>query len=357
VTQDTHTRNKISPKRILFVLTKCSTQIRARAPPSKHHTTTYNNRTKPLHVQADHKSWNYFKYRKMILVSSSRILRATTKQVSTLNTRGTKLRCFSSLRESYDYVIAEKRDDGVGLLKLNRPKALNALCDALFEDLVHACQALDDDPDIGCLVLTGSTNKAFAAGADIAEMKDRDFATAYKCDMFAGWGQIAKLKKPTIAAVNGFALGGGCELAMMCDIILAGDRAKFGQPEINLGVIPGAGGTQRLVRAIGKSKAMEMVLTGNMIDAEKAERDGLVSKVYPADELVDRAIEMAQQIASKSHMASMMTKEAVNASDEMGLQEGLRLERRFFHSLFATHDQKEGMDAFLSKRQPDFKNS
>ena len=259
------------------------------------------------------------------------------------------------LREKYDYIIAEKKhNNSVGLIQLNRPKALNALCDALFDDLIHAAKSFDNDPEIGCLVITGN-EKAFAAGADIAEMKDRTFDYAYKTNMFARWGEIGNdLKKPTIAAVNGFALGGGCELAMMCDIVLAGDRAKFGQPEINLGVIPGAGGTQRLVRAIGKSKAMEMVLTGNMITAEKAERDGLVSQVYPADELVDRALEMARDIATKSQISTMMAKEAVKAADEISLNEGLRLERRLFHSLFSTHDQKEGMEAFLSKRSPDF---
>lgn len=261
-----------------------------------------------------------------------------------------------SLRESYDHILAEKKPGYVGFIQLNRPKALNALCDALFDDLIHAAQSFDTDPEVGCLVITGS-EKAFAAGADIAEMKDRTFDYAYKNDMFARWGEIGKVKKPTIAAVNGFALGGGCELAMMCDIILAGDRAKFGQPEINLGVIPGAGGTQRLVRAIGKSKAMEMVLTGNMINAEKAERDGLVARVYPANELIDRALEMGRTIASKSQMSSIMAKEAVNAADETSLEEGLRLERRLFHSLFSTHDQKEGMDAFLSKRSPQFKHS
>mmetsp|Transcript_16183 Transcript_16183/g.25251 ORF Transcript_16183/g.25251 Transcript_16183/m.25251 type:complete len:296 (+) Transcript_16183:75-962(+) len=263
----------------------------------------------------------------------------------------------TTLRDNYDYVIAEKKHNGaVGLITLNRPKAYNALCDALFNDLIHAAQALNDDPEIGCLVITGSS-KAFAAGADISEMKDREFAYAYKNNMFAGWGDVAKLSKPTIAAVNGVALGGGCELAMMCDIILAGEKAKFGQPEINLGVMPGAGGTQRLVRAIGKSKAMEMCLTGNTIDAHKAERDGLVARVYPVEELVDQAIEMASVIASKGQISAMMCKEAVKAADEMSLEEGLRFERRLFHTLFATNDQKEGMTAFLEKREPDFSHT
>ena len=175
--------------------------------------------------------------------------------------------------------------------------------------------------------------------------------------MFSGWAKVAEVKKPIVAAVNGCALGGGCELAMMCDIMVAGDKAKFGQPEINLGIIPGAGGTQRLVRAIGKSKAMDMVLTGKMIDAEQAERDGLVSRVYPADDLVEEAVKMGFTIAEKGQISAMMAKEAVNAADELTLAEGLRFERRLFHALFATHDQKEGMDAFLSKRKPDFKNT
>jgi len=271
-------------------------------------------------------------------------------------------RCFSSLKESYDNILVEKRlhEDndlaGVGLITLNRPKALNALCDALFEDLLHASKVLNEDESIGCLVITGS-EKAFAAGADISEMANRDFATAYKTNMFAEWGDMAKLGKPTIAAVNGFALGGGCELAMMCDLILAGEKAKFGQPEINLGVIPGAGGTQRLVRAIGKSKAMEMVLTGNMIDAARAERDGLVAGVYPVEELVESAVDMGKVIAGKGRISVMMAKEAVNAADEMSLSEGLRFERRLFHGLFATNDQKEGMSAFLEKRKPGFTNT
>eukprot|EP00590_Aulacoseira_subarctica_P008734 CAMPEP_0172426076 /NCGR_PEP_ID=MMETSP1064-20121228/35662_1 /TAXON_ID=202472 /ORGANISM="Aulacoseira subarctica , Strain CCAP 1002/5" /LENGTH=308 /DNA_ID=CAMNT_0013169449 /DNA_START=1 /DNA_END=927 /DNA_ORIENTATION=- len=268
----------------------------------------------------------------------------------------------SSLKEAYEYVLVEKKlssksaGGGVGLITLNRPKALNALCDALFEDLIHACKALDQDDSIGCLVITGS-KKAFAAGADISEMSNKHFSECYKTNMFSQWADITKLGKPVIAAVNGFALGGGCELAMMCDIIVAGDTAKFGQPEINLGVIPGAGGTQRLVRAIGKSKAMELVLTGGHIDAQRAERDGLVSKVFPADALVDEAVQMAHVIASKGRVSVMMAKEAVNAADELTLAEGLRFERRLFHSLFATKDQKEGMSAFLEKRKPDFTHS
>mmetsp|Transcript_16266 Transcript_16266/g.21284 ORF Transcript_16266/g.21284 Transcript_16266/m.21284 type:complete len:299 (+) Transcript_16266:43-939(+) len=260
----------------------------------------------------------------------------------------------SLLKDSYEFVQVEKRDK-VGIVTLHRPKALNALCDGLFQDLIHASKALDQDESVGCLVVTGSL-KAFAAGADISEMKDKGFAHAYQKNMFSEWAEITKISKPIIAAVNGYALGGGCELAMMCDMIVAGDRAKFGQPEINLGVIPGAGGTQRLTRAIGKSKAMYMCLTGDMISATEAEQAGLVVKVFPADELVDEAIKIADKIASKGRMAVLMTKEAVNASQELPLQEGLRLERRFFHSLFATEDQKEGMSAFLEKREPDFKH-
>jgi enoyl-CoA hydratase/carnithine racemase len=263
----------------------------------------------------------------------------------------------SLLKDTYEYIKVEKRADiGVGLLTLDRPKALNALCDGLFADLLHAARALDDDDEIGCMVLTGS-QKAFAAGADISEMKDKTFDHTYKKNMFVGWADFGKLSKPVIAAVNGFALGGGCELAMMCDIMVAGDKAKFGQPEINLGVLPGAGGTQRLTRAIGKSKAMYMCLTGDyMMTAQEAEQAGLVAKIFPADDLVEEAVKIAQKIAGKGHMAAIMTKEAVNASQELSLQEGLRFERRLFHSLFATHDQKEGMTAFLEKRQAKFQN-
>ncbi|KAL7556356.1 hypothetical protein ACA910_006284 [Epithemia clementina (nom. ined.)] len=259
-----------------------------------------------------------------------------------------------TLKDAYEFVLVEKRDQ-VGLVTLNRPRALNALCDGLFDDLIHACRALDHDDGIGCMVLTGS-KKAFAAGADISEMKDKTFAHAYQKNMFSAWADVTKISKPIIAAVNGYALGGGCELAMMCDMILAGDGAKFGQPEINLGVIPGAGGTQRLTRAIGKSKAMYMCLTGEMISAEEAERAGLVAKIFPADELEAEACKIAAKIAAKGRMATIMTKEAVNVSQELSLQEGLRLERRFFQSLFATEDQKEGMAAFLDKREPAFQN-
>lgn len=244
----------------------------------------------------------------------------------------------------------------MGLIELNRPKALNSLSDALFDDLIHATTSLNEMDNIGSIVITGK-GKAFAAGADIEEMSERNFAYAYKNNMFAEWADIKLISKPVIAAVNGFALGGGCELAMMCDIILASSNAKFGQPEINLGIIPGAGGTQRLVRSIGKSKAMEMILTGNMIDAEQAERDGLVARIFEREKLVEEAIGMGLVIGQKSQVAIRMAKEAVDAADEMSLEQGLKFERRLFHSLFSTHDQKEGMSAFLNKRDPTFTHS
>mmetsp|Transcript_2206 Transcript_2206/g.4719 ORF Transcript_2206/g.4719 Transcript_2206/m.4719 type:complete len:312 (-) Transcript_2206:977-1912(-) len=266
----------------------------------------------------------------------------------------TALRFFSGSGGPYENILTETRGRVV-ILTLDRPKALNALNGALMDDVTGALRACDADPDVGCVVLTGG-DRVFAAGADIKQMSDRDAVGCYADDMFAHWGDVAKTRKPIIAAVNGYALGGGCELAMMCDIIIAGDKAIFGQPEINLGVIPGAGGTQRLVRAVGKSKAMEMCLTGTMIQADQAERDGLISKVVPAEDLLDEAVKMATTIASKGQISVMMAKEAVNAAYELNLAEGLRLERRMFHSLFATHDQKEGMQAFGEKRQPSFKN-
>lgn len=279
----------------------------------------------------------------------------THKGSALLSTKAT------SLHDSYENILVSQHLQAdkvqglsVGLIILNRPKTLNALSDALFDDLIHAAQALDQDEEIGSIVITGK-GKAFAAGADIEEMSQKQFSQAYKSNMFSQWAKISKLSKPLLAAVNGFALGGGCELAMMCDIIIASSNAKFGQPEINLGVIPGAGGTQRLVRAIGKSKAMEMVLTGNMIDAEKAESDGLISKVVmEREELVQEAIKMGHVIGQKGQVSVQMAKEAVNAADEMNLEQGLQFERRLFHSLFATKDQKEGMTAFLNKRQADF---
>jgi len=242
----------------------------------------------------------------------------------------------------------------VGLITLNRPKALNALCDALVAELGTALDAFEADPEIGAIVITGS-EKAFAAGADIKEMKDRGFIDVYAKDFITvGWERVAACRKPVIAAVAGFALGGGCELAMMCDFIIAADSAKFGQPEIKIGIIPGAGGTQRLPRAIGKSKAMDMVLTGRMMDAAEAERGGLVSRVVPAAELIDTALAAAETINELSGASVMMAKESVNRAFEGTLADGIMFERRLFQSLFATQDQKEGMDAFLAKRKAKF---
>lgn len=253
----------------------------------------------------------------------------------------------------YENILVEKRGN-VGLVTLHRPQALNALCAALMDELTHAVEVFDADDTVGCMVLTGS-EKAFAAGADIKEMSGKSYADVLKEDFItANWEAVTRVRKPVIAAVAGYALGGGCELAMMCDFILAADTAKFGQPEINLGVIPGAGGTQRLTRFVGKSKAMEMCLTGRMMDAEEAERCGLVSRIVSADNLVDEAIAVAEKIAEKSQPSVMIAKECVNQAYETPLQEGVRFERRVFHSLFAFDDQKEGMNAFIDKRQPKF---
>ena len=244
----------------------------------------------------------------------------------------------------------------VGVVRLNRPKALNALCDALIGELGQALDAFEADENIGCIVLTGS-EKAFAAGADIKEMAGKSYMDAYLADFITkGWERVTTCRKPVVAAVAGYALGGGCELAMMCDFIIAADNAKFGQPEITIGTIPGAGGTQRLTRFVGKSKAMEMVLTGRMMDAEEAERAGLVSRVVPLESLMDEAMQAANTISGLSRPVVMMAKEAVNRAYESTLSEGVRFERRLFHSTFATEDQKEGMAAFAEKRQPNFKN-
>jgi enoyl-CoA hydratase len=255
----------------------------------------------------------------------------------------------------YEMIATETRGR-VALIRLNRPQALNALCDQLMEELGRALRGFDDDPDIAAIVLTGS-EKAFAAGADIKEMQGRGYPAVY-LDDFIGkrWEAVTHIGKPVIAAVAGYALGGGCELAMMCDIILAGDNARFGQPEINLGVIPGAGGTQRLTRAVGKSKAMEMVLTGRMMDAAEAERANLVARVVPAAEVVEEAMKLGEKIAALSAPAVAMAKEAVNRAFETTLAEGVKFERRVFHALFATEDQKEGMSAFVEKRKPGFRN-
>ncbi len=255
---------------------------------------------------------------------------------------------------TYANIIVETHGR-VGLIRLNRPQALNALSSPLIEDLNRALEAFEADPMIGAIVLTGS-EKAFAAGADIKEMQDKSFADVFLSDFISRWENVAKTRKPVIAAVAGFALGGGCELAMMCDFILAADTAKFGQPEIKLGVIPGAGGTQRLTRFVGKSKAMEMCLTGRMMDAVEAERSGLVSRVVPAATLIEEALKVGETIASLSASAVYAAKESVNRAYETTLAEGTRFERRIFHSLFATEDQKEGMRAFVEKRQAAFRN-
>jgi enoyl-CoA hydratase len=243
----------------------------------------------------------------------------------------------------------------VGIIMLNRPKALNALNAALMRELGDALDTLDTDRGIGAVVVTGS-EKAFAAGADIKEMQPLSFPDTYLDDFVAPYSRLANFRKPAIAAVAGFALGGGCELAMMCDIIIAADTAQFGQPEIKLGVIPGIGGTQRLIREIGKSKAMDLILTGRMMSAEEAERSGLVARVVPAANLREEALKLAETIAGMSLPIAMMAKEAVNRAYETPLAEGIRFERRLFHPMFATADQKEGMGAFVEKRKPDFKH-
>jgi len=271
--------------------------------------------------------------------------------------RASAVRAFSSAAtEEEKLVLAEVRGEGkVGLITLNRPKALNALCDKLVKQLNAQLKAFDADPNIGAIVITGS-EKSFAAGADIKEMAPQTYATAQRSDMLAFWHDITQIKKPIIAAVNGYALGGGCELAMMCDIIIAGDKAKFGQPEITIGTMPGCGGTQRLTRAVGKSKAMEWILTGEMFTAEQAERAGLVSRVVAADQLVDNAIKTATKIANFSQPVVALTKEAVNAAYETTLNQGVIFERRLFHATFALDDRKIGMEAFVSKQAPQWKN-
>jgi enoyl-CoA hydratase len=255
---------------------------------------------------------------------------------------------------TYENLIVEIHG-AVGLVRLNRPQALNALNTALRTELMSVYAEFHANDEIGAIVLTGS-EKAFAAGADIKEMLDQDYGEAFKNDFLGRWEDIANMRKPVIAAVSGFALGGGCELAMMCDFIIASETAKFGQPEITLGVIPGMGGTQRLIRSVGKAKAMDLILTGRMMDAAEAERAGLVARVVPAEKLLDEAMAAAARIASLSRLSVMMAKEAVNRAMETNLAEGLRVERRLFQSLFATEDQKEGMTAFIEKRKPAFKH-
>lgn len=255
---------------------------------------------------------------------------------------------------SYNTLLVEQVDD-VTIIRFNRPQALNALSTEVGRELGEAIRAYGEDESQRCAILTGS-DKAFAAGADIKEMQPRSYAQMFKENFFvAGFEEITRCRKPVIAAVAGYALGGGCEIAMMCDFIIAADTAKFGQPEINLGVAPGIGGSQRLTRLVGKSKAMDMVLTGRMMDAAEAERAGLVSRIVPADKLFDEAMAIAKKIAGQSPIAAMANKEMVNAALETTLEQGLRFERRLFHSLFAFEDQKEGMAAFIEKRKPNFK--
>jgi len=269
---------------------------------------------------------------------------------------------FSPIRQgwystgAYEFVLHEKKEGNVALVTLNRPKKLNALCSQLVDELVNCLESLDADPDVGCIVLTGS-QKAFAAGADISEMANMEFSEVFQDNLFAPLKKVRSFKTPLIAAVNGFALGGGCELAMMCDIILAGDNAQFGQPEIKIGTIPGIGGTQRLTQAVGKSRAMEMVLTGDFISAHEAATAGLVSRVVASDKLIEDALKTATKIASMSRPIVTMAKESVNQSLELSLTEGLQYEKRMFHATFATKDKKEGMSAFVEKRPPKWSHS
>ena len=249
--------------------------------------------------------------------------------------------------------IIVERHDRVAVVTLNRPDALNALNVQVMQDVTGACSELDRDPGIGCIVITGA-GRAFAAGADIKEMQPRSYQEMYEADWFAGWDALAAVRTPMVAAVAGYALGGGCELAMLCDTIIAADTARFGQPEVKLGVMPGIGGSQRLTRQVGKAKAMDMCLTGRMMDAEEAERVGLVSRVVPADDLMTEALEVAATIASMSKPVTMMITECIDRAYETTLSEGVRFERRVFHATFATDDQKEGMSAFIEKRPPAF---
>ncbi|XP_017552062.1 enoyl-CoA hydratase, mitochondrial [Pygocentrus nattereri] len=278
------------------------------------------------------------------------------KPITFIPSASAALRQYSSGGQ-YQYILVDKKGErkNVGFIQLNRPKALNALCDDLILEVNKALDSFEQDGEVGAVVITGS-EKAFAAGADIKEMQNRTFHECYGGNFLAHWNKVSAVKKPVIAAVNGFALGGGCELAMMCDIIYAGEKAQFGQPEILLGTIPGAGGTQRLTRAVGKSLAMEMVLTGDRISAQEAKQSGLVSKVFPVDQVVSEAIKCGEKIASNSKLVSSMAKEAVNGAFELSLTEGNRLEKRLFHSTFATEDRKEGMTAFVEKRKAAFQD-
>uniref|UniRef100_A0AAY5EE71 Enoyl-CoA hydratase, mitochondrial n=1 Tax=Electrophorus electricus TaxID=8005 RepID=A0AAY5EE71_ELEEL len=261
------------------------------------------------------------------------------------------------VRDQYHYILVDKKGEkkNVGFIQLNRPKALNALCEGLMLEVGKALDTFEEDNEVGAVVITGS-ERAFAAGADIKEMQNRSFQECYGGNFLGHWNKVSTVKKPVIAAVNGYALGGGCELAMMCDIIYAGEKAQFGQPEILLGTIPGSGGTQRLTRTVGKSLAMEMVLTGDRISAQEAKQAGLVSKVFPVEQLVSEAVKCGEKIASNSKIVSAMAKEAVNAAFELTLAEGNRFEKRLFHATFATEDRKEGMTAFVEKRKAAFQD-
>lgn len=254
-----------------------------------------------------------------------------------------------------DTILTEKKAR-VGVITINRPESLNAVSTSVMDDLLHATSSLDVDDDIGCIVITGAGNKAFVAGADIREMADKSYVDMLMADRQSGWERFAATRTPTIAAVNGFALGGGCEIAMMCDLVFAASSAKFGQPEIKLGVMPGWGGTQRLTRAVGKAKAMDLILTGRMMDASEAQAAGLVSRVVADDKLMETAMEAAETIAGYSKPVTVIAKESVNRAFETSLAEGIRFERRLFYSLFATEDQKEGMAAFVDKRKPGFRH-
>jgi len=293
----------------------------------------------------------------MSFIRSCILFNKQLMQTSILLSKGSLTKHYRNLSSvaNYEFIKVEKKGEkqNVGLITLNRKKALNALCDGLMKEVANALDTLEADSEIGAIVLTGS-ERAFAAGADIKEMQDKTFPDCFAGNFLTSWDRLAKTTKPTIAAVNGYALGGGCELAMMCDIIYAGDGAKFGQPEILIGTIPGAGGTQRLPRAIGKSRAMEIVLTGDQFTAQDAEKWGLVSKVFPANEVVDQAIKLGEKICCNSKLVVAICKESVNNAYETTLQQGLNTEKRYFHSTFATDDRKEGMTAFSEKRKPNF---
>ncbi|KAK9476507.1 ClpP/crotonase-like domain-containing protein [Lipomyces japonicus] len=273
-----------------------------------------------------------------------------------ITNRWNKAKFSTSSRSLYDHILVNRPAKGVSLVTLNRPKSLNALFTPLILELNDALQSADSDSSIGAIVITGS-ERAFAAGADIKEMKDKTFSEVYEQNFIRNWSEATRVKKPILAAVNGYALGGGCELAMMADIIYAGEKAVFGQPEIKLGIIPGAGGTQRLTRLIGKSRATELILTGKTLNAEQALAWGLVSAIYPPDKLVEETINTATLIASHGRLAVQAAKESINYGLQVGLEDGLLYERKLFYSLFATHDQKEGMSAFIEKRPSKFKGN